>query len=1180
MTQCPSDERLARLLDEQLSGDDLATVEHHLEACERCQQILEELTSERFSATEWRSAGDSATTGSVANRDAPAGDPKPDDSGLFNSDLLAGQEQRRKRLILESSPRHPSSFQAHDGDHRDAGGSGGASATYPPQIDGYDIVGRLGRGGMGVVYRARQHGLDRLVALKMLRGGVHADPESLARFRIEVRAVARLRHHNVVQVFDVGESQGLPYVALELLEGGSLEAKNGGTPQPEAAAAALVATLARAIASAHEVGIVHRDLKPANVLFSRDGVPKITDFGLAKRLDEDDGQTYSGQVMGSPSFMAPEQARGGGREVGPAADIYSLGAILYEMISGRPPFKGGSPLETLHQVLHVEPVPPSKLRPGLSRDLETICLKTLSKEPAQRYATADQLASDLDRFLAGAPIAARRTLAIERAWKWTRREPAAASLVGLVAVAVLVAVGVGLRTADASKVRARQIQTVRGQGPAVFLRATAALHEQRWGAGRDALQDYLQTLGSGPDLTDLRRQAETLLAQIRQAEAAEKDRREARAHLERFREQTHRAQLSDAHWLLSRNQPGSDPRPVRQAAQESLALMGQVATDPAHRPESWRRGDPSPWLEPGENAEVDLACRELVLLWVAAIGQPAPGENARDQTDRALAILGRWEANRPTSQAACLLRASLLARRGDLQAAEQARHQAAAMTATDALDHVAAGHEFHLAGDWSRATEEYEDALRRDPNQFRAQLALAICQIQTARPEAARVGLTACLQRQPRSIDLLSLRGLATGEVASLPVRPGEATGRASAEALFRAAEADFETVLSLRPGLPEMVTLLVNRGIVRVRAARYRDAEADFAEAVRRAPTHLAARVNWGQTLHRLGRIDDAITQFTWAIEAEPERASLYRARALARLARRDTADEASQTQARQDLDESIRLSRPGSPEVADDYCRRARLLHRGGQFIAALADSDEALRIKPSAPEDTLVRIQTLLELKRYPEVIRTCDQALIQRPAAAELWELRGVARSDCQEFAAAVGDLTQALTLEPGRSSARLQRGWAYLVSEAPKLALADFEAAIQQAPENAEAYGGRGFALALAGQDRAATADAEESLRKARPGDARIVYNAARIYARAAEGVTAGPANRRASVSFARADEYQGRALALIQQAIESLPADRRLRFARDVVRSDPALATIRQRPRFARLIGQTGGPTP
>ena len=220
-------------------------------------------------------------------------------------------------------------------------------------------------------------------------------------------------------------------MSLELLEGGSLAERLLGTPQPARTSAELLTTLALAIETAHQAGIIHRDLKPSNVIFTTDGTPKVTDFGLAKRLESDDGQTESGQIMGSPSYMAPEQASGRTRDVGPAADVYALGAILYELLTGRPPFRGETPIETIRQVIDDDPVPPSRLVPRVARDLETICLKCLQKEPTKRYASAQAFADDLGRFLNNEPIKARPISFRERGVKWSRRHPIAASFLAL-----------------------------------------------------------------------------------------------------------------------------------------------------------------------------------------------------------------------------------------------------------------------------------------------------------------------------------------------------------------------------------------------------------------------------------------------------------------------------------------------------------------------------------------------------------------------------------------------------------------------------------------------------------------------------------------------------------------------------------------------------------------------------
>jgi tetratricopeptide (TPR) repeat protein len=355
----------------------------------------------------------------------------------------------------------------------DAATSKGAAAIPPPSIPGYDILGELGRGGMGVVYKARQQGLKRLVALKMILTGAHAGPAELARFRGEAEAVAKLQHPNIVQVYEVGETDGIPFFSLEFVDGGCLADQLQGMPQVPRLAAQLVQVLANAIHCAHQHGIVHRDMKPANILLQKEeasgketmvrssiwsttlhalsssnqragspgvplpyGNPKITDFGLAKPVEGDSGLTKSGAIVGTPSYMAPEQADN--KQVGPLADVYALGAILYEMLTGRPPFRASTPLDTVLLLITEDPVPPSRLQPKLPRDLETICLKCLEKDQRKRYESAQALAEDLGRYLANEPILARPIGLVGRAVKWARRRPAAAALVGVVALAILV----------------------------------------------------------------------------------------------------------------------------------------------------------------------------------------------------------------------------------------------------------------------------------------------------------------------------------------------------------------------------------------------------------------------------------------------------------------------------------------------------------------------------------------------------------------------------------------------------------------------------------------------------------------------------------------------------------------------------------------------------------------------
>ncbi len=294
----------------------------------------------------------------------------------------------------------------------------------------YEILRELGHGGMGVVYLARQIGLDRPVALKMIRSGVLASKKDVRRFQIEARAAGKLAHPNIVQVHQVGELDGQHFYAMEYVEGSDLADLTRSGPLSVEQAAVYVRDIANGVHHAHLHGIIHRDLKPANVVIGPNGRPRITDFGLAKDVGREKGLTDSGTSLGTPSYMSPEQAAARLEEVAPASDIYSLGAILYELLTGRPPFKADSPLDTLLDVIHNEPTAPRSLRPSLDPQIEAICLKCLSKDPSRRYATAKGLAEDLDRYLDDEPVRARPVGRMMKAWYWLRDVPVIAAVAG------------------------------------------------------------------------------------------------------------------------------------------------------------------------------------------------------------------------------------------------------------------------------------------------------------------------------------------------------------------------------------------------------------------------------------------------------------------------------------------------------------------------------------------------------------------------------------------------------------------------------------------------------------------------------------------------------------------------------------------------------------------------------
>ncbi len=1033
-----------------------------------------------------------------------------------------------------------------------------------PEIAGYDILAELGQGGMGVVYLARQTGLNRRVAVKMIRGGSQARPEQFARFRVEAEAVAQLRHPNIIQIHEIGEVDGLPFVSLELLEGGSLADRLKGTPQPARSSAELLITLVRAVQAAHEVGIIHRDLKPSNVLFTGDGTPIITDFGLAKRIDSDSGQTESGQILGSPSYMAPEQARGHTREIGPAADVYALGAILYEMLTGRPPFKGETPLETVRQVLEDDVVPPSRLVPKVARDLETICLHCLKKEPAKRYGSTRALAEDLENFLADRPIQARRTPFWERGVKLMRRHPVGATLLTLGLAAALGGSGYLVHSSYQRQQHALEenlrIAGLNGNAWRKLLQSQEFLGQGKWSDAEIALTKVQAEIRDEPVAADLARRTAELLEQAELGRSAQEARSRARESLRTFLACRRDALFQETHFLwLDRPY---EPAKVRAAVRAALAVFAAPGSK-----EAWALGPLPESFTATERDDVRAGCYELLLVLAET-----------EKPDQALRVLDAAGTLGPASRAYHLRRADCRARLGDAAAAERERRAADAMPLASPLDHFLAAKDLYRRESWAEALGHFDTTLTRQPGHFWANCLSAICCLQLHRPGPAWSRLTACLQAEPDLAWLHQLRGFASYKIAgaarmaaeTLHARGG--TLSAEIEHQLQSAEADYQRALELLDAAPSPTlryAVLLNRGLLWLMRRQWDKAEADLQAAMRLDDKQWQLFEILAQVYLQQDRSDQAIAQFTRAIALRPDWAPLYRARAAVNLDRKDQMP-AHRAQALADLDRAIRLEPAGSALSAHDQTGRARLMHHDAREEEALAACDAALKADPGYLDAHQLRIEVLRELKRYEEVIRSCDALLARSRPSSELYAFRGLAKEKLRDYLGAIEDQTLAIALQPGAAPLLARRGKLHLVSDAPRLALSDFERALRIDSLNADAYLGRGLALAALGQHRAAVADAAKALELAEPTPTRL-YNAARIHAQAAI-VAAAEVRQTGRDAVSLVNRYQAQATELARRWLKRIPAAERPRALRDLLQ-DPAMASLRRRLRSLELAG-------
>ncbi len=1179
MFACPCNDQLLKFLDGELSVVVDAGIVAHTEVCVACQERLERLTG----------AAQEFGTGEPIETVQSARDGMKDLAGteVIGAEVEEGHshgEAGRSRSTLSvvaarpgiddgSNPERTSDFSLATAVYRGGGtdDAGEAVAEDPreiatsvstddgpgeivrrrpvagwPTIPNYEILARLGEGGMGVVYKARHLGLKWLVALKMIRGGSQARAEHLTRFRIEAEAVARLRHPNIIQIHDIGEAEGLPFVALELLEGGGLDDRLAGNPQPGRMAAEILETLARAIHVAHRAGIVHRDLKPTNVLYSMDGLPKITDFGLAKWIDSDAGHTESGQIMGSPSYMAPEQARGHSRKVGPAADVYALGAILYEMLTGRPPFKGETPMETVRQVVDADPVAPSQLVPRVPRDLETVCLKCLHKEPARRYESAEALADDLGRYLRGEPIRARRTPPLERGVKWARRRPILALILASTILAIPISFVTVLEWQNRRNERLRQA-TVRlmgkqNEGTKRLLGARVEVDANKLNDAEVTLTALKAEIKSEAGLGDLNVDVDDLMREVKRRQSEEIARKTEQGRYDEFLRLRNDAFLKESQFTglgLA-----SDRGATRAAAEAALVVFAAPGSN-----DSWTLAPIPPILAVEEQVAIKDGCYELLLLLAGV--EPTPGGGIR-RLDQAARL-------RPPTPAYHFRRATCLMGAGDAVGAERERREAARLQPATAFDHFLIGQERFRHEDFVAASRNFEAAIELQPDHFWANCLSAVCRLALKQPSEAKARLDACLKDQPDLAWLYILRGFASSLL-------GRSSGGSEAESCFKAAEGDYRRAmdrLDQNPNPELQYVVLVNRGVLRIDRKDYVNAETDLRAAIRLNDRPTQAYEALAKVYQEQDKPDEAIKQLCLAIDRRPDWAPLYRERARVDLDRKSP-DSDQRTRALHDLDRAIALEKPGDRILALDYTMRARLLTLDHHQDDAVRACDAAIKVAPDYIPAHLLRIDLLLDLKEYDQVIRSCDAVMAYGKPTAKYFELRGLARAGLKDYAGAIEDVNQAIALSRDDATRLLsRRGWLYIGSDAPRLALHDFEEVIGRDPSNADAYNGRGFARLRQGKHREAVADAERALTRGKPSQD-LYYKAGRVYAVAAI-VVAAEVRKTGQESVRLMTRYQDQGAFLLRQALNQLPVDERADFRRNVILKDPELRTLRRR---------------
>jgi tetratricopeptide (TPR) repeat protein/tRNA A-37 threonylcarbamoyl transferase component Bud32 len=1091
----------------------------------------------------------------------------------------------------------------------------GGPATLPGDIPGYEVLANLGHGAMGVVFKARQVALNRLVAIKMI-GSRLVRPEWRSRFLAEAAALARLDHPNIVHVFDSGEYHGLPFFTMELVSGGNLDQKVNNTPLPPAPAASLVRTLALAMQAAHDAGIVHRDLKPANILLAPTvragigqsagptvdlGTPKITDFGLARFLNDSAGNTHDGALMGTPSYMAPEQADGAIALIGPRTDIYSLGAILYELLTGRPPFKGETVRATLEQVRRHDPVPPRQLRPTCPRDLETICLKCLEKEPNRRYGSAAELAADLDRYLRGEPTLARPAGPAERLIKWARRWPSQAALVAvllLAALAGIVAVPYHIRQLEAERADARNQQhraEVLANSQHLLRLAEQAVatgsRPREWSLAENYCRQVLESVGASdlvgdPELIALGSEATKLAREARQqidaadGRAKEKaERRQVATDLQQFRD------LRDEAFFLSYR----DIVVGVEAPAAEVEVKARGALRPFGGPDARRLATALTRYQGAELHEVQSGFCEVLLLLAEArarAGQPREALDILQQAEslgsaqytiqrrRSRYLAGLRADDRPTGDKSpdtlspChLVALSFVANAlqthplSAVGACGQLLIAPSLPVPTTGLDWFLAGRD-HLLHDQapSSAIHELTHALQEEPGMFWAHFLRARAWLRVGNFAAAEMDLKACQERRPNFVWSYLLCGYVLVH-----------------EGLWTAAEAELDEAARLLHQSPDRAAeyaLSINRGVLALGRGNPVAARAAFEAAVALDASRYHAYLDLAEACTRASEPKQALAWLCQGIEHNPRQPELLRARAELLHAAGENDKALADILAAIDY----RTGGDAAERRAADHLEEARILFDLQRYPEALAAGRAANDLHGSPATDRLLGL-TLWKLHHFAEALAALDHyGLAETGVDPEVVQARAQCRIGLGQLDALVDEYSQALARGP-RADWYAARGWARVANGAVRLAREDFEAALARCRSYPDARIGLGLVKAIQGDHAGGVEDTEAALALEKRKQAlspQLLYKAVRAFSQAAEAVERSPSPPLLRERVALRDLYLRRALGLLRDALRGLPPAERVALWESDVLVDDALAPLRREPGFRDLAPPRG----